>query len=199
MDSLKRVILHECFRINIVTCFLACLMMLLSCCNIEDKIKARLENTRFNQGIVTAEDVCVAVSKLKAHKHEGDSELSSDHIINAGSDLMIHTACLFSAAIIHGTAPVIFLPSTVIPIPKGRNVNLTISDNYRGIAVSSIFCKIFDVIVLERYQHQLASYDLQFGFKRNSSTNLCSTILKETLSYYVNNHSPVLKCVLYFP
>jgi hypothetical protein len=57
---------------------------------------------------------------------------------------MIHTACLFSAAIIHGTAPVIFLPSTVIPIPKGRNVNLTVSDNYRDIAVSSIFCKIFD-------------------------------------------------------
>jgi hypothetical protein len=29
------------------------------------------------------------------------------------------------------------------------------------------------------------------GFKRNSSTNLCSMVLKETLSYYINNQTPV--------
>ena len=96
----------------------------------------------FNQDCtVTAEDVRVAVSKLKAHKHEGNSELSSDHITNAGSDLMIHVACLISAAIVHGTVPITFLASTVIPIPKGRNVNLSVSDNYRGIALSSIFVR----------------------------------------------------------
>lgn len=160
--------------------------------NIEDRIKVGLENARFDQDfIITAGDVRAAVSRLKAHKHEGDSDLSSDHVINAGPDLMIHAACLFSAAIVHGTAPVVFLPSTVIPIPKGRNVNLSVSDNFRGIALGSIFCKILDTIILERYQDQLASCDLQFGFKRNSSTNLCSMVLKETLTYYVNNHSPV--------
>lgn len=78
-----------------------------------------------------------------------------------------------------------------MPIPKGRRVNLSCSENFRGISLNSIFGKIFDNIILQRYQSQLASCELQFGFKRNSSTNLCSMVLKETLSYYVNNQTPV--------
>ena len=35
------------------------------------------------------------------------------------------------------------------------------------------------------------SSDLQFGFKAKCCTNLCSVILKETMSYYVNNNSMV--------
>jgi len=48
---------------------------------------------------------------------------------------------------------------------KGRNVNLTDSSNYRGIALCAIFVKIFDHIVLSRYQSKLITSDLQFGFK----------------------------------
>jgi len=46
--------------------------------------------------------------------------------------------------IIHGSVPDIFLTSTILPIPK--NCNLTDSANYRGIALSSVFGKIFDHI-----------------------------------------------------
>ena len=35
--------------------------------------------------------------------------------------------------------------SPILSIPKGRNINLTESSNYRGIALSSIFGKIFDL------------------------------------------------------
>ncbi len=109
---------------------------------------------------------------------------------------MVHMACLLSAFIVHGVAPTNFLPSTIVPIPMGRNINSSVSENFRGIALSSIFGKIIDNITLERYQQQLTSCDLQFGFKRNSSTNLCSMVLKETLTYYVNNQTPFF---LHFP
>jgi hypothetical protein len=135
--------------------------------------------------------VSLMTRMLEAHKNESSSELSSDYVINAGNDCMVHIACLFSAVIVHGTAPANFLSSTIVPIPKGRNANLSVSENFRGIALSSIFGKIFDNIILERYQCQLASCELQFGFKRKSSTNLCSMVLKETLSYYVNHQTPV--------
>jgi hypothetical protein len=159
---------------------------------VENTLKALLLDTPFNNDCVTnTEDVCAAVLRLKAHKREGNSELSTDYIINAGNDFMVHIACLLSAVIVHGVAPTNFLSSTIVPIPKGHNVNLSSSENFRGIALSSIFGKIFDNIILARYQHQLASCDLQFGFKRNSSTNLCSMVLKETLSYYINNQTPV--------
>jgi hypothetical protein len=108
-----------------------------------------------------------------------------------GYDLTVHIACLLSTVIIHGVTPTTFSTGTLVSIPKGRNLNTSVSENFRGIALSSVLGKIFDNIILHRYQNQLASCDLQFGFKRNSSTNLCSMVLKETLSYYVNNQTPV--------
>ena len=83
--------------------------------------------------------------------------------------------------------------STVIPIPKGRNVNL--SDSSRKIALSSIYGKNFDQIILSRYADKLCTSDLQFGFKRNRLTNMCIMVLKEAISYYINNDSSVF-CTL---
>jgi len=77
---------------------------------------------------------------------------------------------------------------------KARNANLTDSENYRGIALSSVFGRIFDLIVLQRYSDDLTSCDLQFGFKKNSSTamcSMCSMIVKEVIAYYVNSDSNV--------
>jgi hypothetical protein len=100
-------------------------------------------------------------------------------------------AFLFSALLIHGAAPDALLYSTIVPIPKGRNANLADSANYLGILLSSILSKILDNIILQRCSNKFLTSELQFGFKVNSSTNMCSLILKETLLYYVNNESSV--------
>ena len=63
--------------------------------------------------------------------------------------------------------------------------------NFRGIALSSLFGKIFDNIILDRYCDKLLSSELQFGFKANHSTNMCSMVLKETISYYKQHQTPV--------
>ena len=84
-----------------------------------------------------------------------------------------------------------FLLSTTVPIPKGRNANLTNSENYRGITLSSVFGRLLDLIILNRYSDQLNSSELQFGFKRNRSTAMCSMIAKEVISYYTNCNSSV--------
>ena len=39
--------------------------------------------------------------------------------------------------------------------PKGKNLNVKDSNIYRGISFSSIFAKIFDLIVLMRYSDYL--------------------------------------------
>ena len=65
------------------------------------------------------------------------------------------------------------------------------STNFRGIALSSLYCKIFDYIILNRYCDKLVSSELQFGFKANHSTNLCSMVLKESISYYNQHQTPV--------
>jgi len=60
--------------------------------------------------------------------------------------------------------------------------------NYRGIALSSILGKLFDNIIFVKCSAKLSTSDLQFGFKRNSSTHRCTMVLKETISYYITNN-----------
>jgi Reverse transcriptase (RNA-dependent DNA polymerase) len=48
-----------------------------------------------------------------------------------------------------------------------------------------------DLIVLHRYSDSLESCDLQFGFKRNRSTAMCTMIVKEAISLYTNSDSTV--------
>jgi hypothetical protein len=141
--------------------------------------------------IISCLEIQSAIAKLKAHKGDGNIGLSSDHFIHAGADLAVHIAILFTSLIVHGSVPSDFLVSTIIPIPKNRHASAANSDNFRGIALSSVYCKLFDHVVLCKYHDKLISSDLQFGFKQNSSTSMCTMVLKETISYYVKNNTPV--------
>jgi len=107
--------------------------------------------------------------------------LSSDHIVNVGFDLSIHISFLFTAIISHGSAPRDFVTSTVIPIPMKRNCDMSDSKNFCGISLCSLFRIIFDNVILSQFHENLCTSDLQFGFKQNSSTNMCTMILKKQL------------------
>ena len=47
------------------------------------------------------------------------------------------------------------------------------------------------MVILHQYYDLLCCCNLQFGFKRHRSTDMCTMLLKETVSYYMNNDSPV--------
>ena len=83
----------------------------------------------------------------------------------------------------HGYAPPEFLHSSMIPLPKGARADLSDSDMYRIIAISSLLSKIFDNVVIERQQDFLSTSNYQFGFKAKSSTVLCTTMVNETIQY----------------
>ena len=55
--------------------------------------------------IVTVPEVSDAIARLKPHKYDGCADLSSDHFLNAGSDLCIHIALMFSSITFHGCVP----------------------------------------------------------------------------------------------
>ena len=132
-------------------------------------------------------DVLNSIGKLNAGKADGNGGLTTDHFINASEELSVHVSFLFSGLLTHGTVPEDMSLSTVILIPKGRNCSLVDSTNYRGIALSSIFGKLFDLIMLSRNSDKLLTSDLQFGFKAKRSTSMCTMVLKEVISYYINN------------
>jgi len=139
----------------------------------------------------SVDDVKRAIQQLEAHKNDPLLGLCSDYIINGTNDLLVHIMHILNAAMVHGILPENCLQSTIIPIPKGENANVTDSANYRGIALNSVPSKIFDNIILHRHGDRLSSSELQFGFKAKSLTTMCTMVLKETLTYYVRHQSSV--------
>ena len=119
--------------------------------------------------------------------------MSTDHLKNSGDDLLTHIALLFTAISIHGAAPDSFHLNTIVPIPKGRNVNMSDRSIFRGIALSPVDGKIFDNIILEQYNVKLMSSELQFGFKPHSSTNMCSMVSEEEIAHH-NSHNSSVFC-----
>ena len=65
------------------------------------------------------------------------------------------------------------------------------SENYRVIALNSVFGKFLNTIVIEKQVEQIGTSELQFGYKTKSSTVMCSTALTKTIQYYVSNKTPV--------
>ncbi len=70
------------------------------------------------------------------------------------------------------------------------------SDNNRTIALSSILCKLINVIILTKEEAHLCANNLQFGFKQGSSISLCTVMVQETISYHVHNGSNVYGLML---
>ena len=97
--------------------------------------------------------------------------------------------------IYHRFRPASFICANIIPVPKGSKVNLSDSDKYRSIAISSILGNILDHIIIVKQSDALTTSQHQYGFKANSSTVLCSTMVIETVQYNADNGA---RLVYYF-
>ena len=75
---------------------------------------------------------------------------------------------------------IIVYHNTHTKIPR---LDLKNSENYRGIALGSVFGKHFDNIVIEKQAEHLGTSELQLGYKTKSSTVMGSTALTETIEY----------------
>ena len=91
--------------------------------------------------------------------------------------------------------PQSFRDSVLVPVPKG-NKDASNSSNYRPIALSSTFSKIIERSILSNYESVFSTSALQFGFKPGHSTSLCTATVKNVISRYTHNGSPVLECFL---
>lgn len=59
--------------------------------------------------------------------------------LRSGRLCQYHTACLLFGILIRGSAPEDFVIGKAVPMSKGKNVNVTRLENYRGVSVSSVF------------------------------------------------------------
>ena len=112
------------------------------------------------------------------------------------ADFLIVLCDLINALILHGHAPLSWLSGTILPLLKSASLDKTQVLSYRPIMLSSLFGNIIDIMVLNRYQKFFLTSSRQFGFKKDSSTNHYSFVLKEVISYYLRSNTDVFACAL---
>ena len=139
-------------------------------------------------------DVLEAISRLKLGKSDAEG-IHSEHVTLASSALASPLAMFFTSLLRHGYLPQCLRDCVLVPLPK-RNKDTTCSQNYRPIALASSLSKILEHLIFTKYASYLSSSPLQFGFKSGSSTTLCTGMVKNIVSHYINNGSCVLGCFL---
>ena len=139
-------------------------------------------------------DVLEAISRLKLGKSDAEG-VHSEHVTLASSALASPLAMFFTSLLRHGYLPQCLRDCVLVPLPK-RNKDTTCSQNYRPIALASSLSKILEHLIFTKYASYLSSSPLQFGFKSGSSTTLCTGMVKNIVSRYINNGSCVLGCFL---
>lgn len=145
--------------------------------------------------IITIENILKAVDKLKTGKSEANG-IFSDHILQGPRRLHIILLLLLNSMLSHGVAPPEMLTGTMIPLQKDKRGLRNNSENYRAITLGSIIGKLYDIVVLQNQACVFETSSLQFGFKENSSTTLCTFSVKETISYYISNKSSIYSLML---
>ena len=88
----------------------------------------------------------------------------------------------------HGYNPRVLLLSLIISIPKDMHSSLRYSSNYRGISLNAI-CKVYNHAIIFLCYNKFITSDMQFGFKANHSTVMCSLVIHEIINHYLKNGS----------
>ena len=89
--------------------------------------------------VIRSSDVLSAIGKLKTDKVNDNGLLYSNNFTTWYRVLLLfqYLRIFYTSMVYHGLCPLSFICANIIPIPKGSNVNLSESDKYRSIAVSS--------------------------------------------------------------
>jgi len=70
-------------------------------------------------------------------------------------------------------------------VVKDKNGDISATSNYRPIALTTIFSKVLEHLLLNRISDYLHTSDNQFGFKQGHSTLMPILPLKEVLQFTV--------------
>ena len=161
--------------------------------DLNSKIKAHdgLELNKISETLIL--DI---IGKLHSGKTDSVHNWSTDALKAGDTVLAGHFCKLFKAFFMHGYISDLFLDCSLIPIVKDQKSSKSTSENYRLIAISSLFLKILDYIILSLFSDTFESINLQFGFQVNCSTTMCSWTLLETVNYFTNRGSSMFVCLL---
>ena len=160
------------------------------------------------QSVLTALETCTATGRfscidivatfktLKSGKSAGLDGLYAEHFKFACDELSVLMSLVINAMVLHSYLPNDLMDTVIIPIVKNKKGNVTDIDNYRPIAITSIFSKVLELLILEKYSSFLDTSANQFGFKSKHSTDMSIFAMQQVVDMYSSLSSPIYICYL---
>ena len=137
------------------------------------------------------------ISQLTKGKAAGYDSLSAEHFQYCHPIIFCIHSKLFNLMIKNEYVSNDFGMGLTIPIPKkDSKCQFDKLDDYRGITISPVTSKIFELCLLRHLKHALATSDLQFGFKSGLGCNHAIYTMRSIVDYYTSNNSTVNLCSL---
>ena len=99
---------------------------------------------------VCVEEIEVALKAVKLGKSGSGDGLDPEHIYYGGEILKVWLKKVFNRIIALEEVPVCLKESVILPVYKGKGKDPLQMKNYRGITLSSVIAKLFELILLHR-------------------------------------------------
>ena len=129
------------------------------------------------------------VSKLERGKASGSDNVSAEHILFAHPVLVSVLARIFNLVLLTGVVPISFCESLTVPIPKSVNsaTRIVSCDDFRGIAISSVFSKLFESCLYDLFAVYFVTEFNQFGFKSGIGCSHAVFCAKKIITSYISH------------
>ena len=132
--------------------------------------------------IVTIEEVEKAIQKLNSGKAADEYGITAEHVKFAGSKIYTLYQDIFNQIFQEGRVAQSFKTGVITPILK-KSKDQMLTENYRGITITSVHGKVFEYILLKKTTiAKDGQSNMQFGFTEGLSPNMAALILSEVCS-----------------
>ncbi len=85
----------------------------------------------------------------------------------------------------------------MISLPKYHKADICGSNKCKGICLCYCINKLLECCMIHRYRDKVNTSSLQFSFKSDHATSMCSRALKDIVNYNINGRSKVYACFIY--
>ena len=171
---------------------------------IEHEIKMILteciETPTAMEGLFVYETVKEVCTNLKSGVSGGLDQVTYEHLKYGGPKLWSILSILYFRMFYSIEVPQSLKFELLLPLFKGKGTKASNKDNYRGIAMFSVFCKVFELLILRKLEAiaQEKGYfsHLQFGFQEGVSCLEASFVISESINHMIEQGSKVFSCFL---
>ena len=145
----------------------------------------------------TMKEVCQG---LKCGVAGGPDMITYEHLRYGGPVLWDNLSKLYFSLFISCSVPSKFRTFFILPLFKGKGAKACDRDSYRGIAMFSVFFKVFELILvrqLEKVAEEKGYFlQLQFGFREGVSCLDASFVISESINHLTETGGKAFACFM---